>query len=102
MKANMMADQRYTTDQLRKAIDSGRSGAKIDYPDPAAAPLGTDDEAGGASPSPEAVRQAYHHEVHGSPVETKGNQLERGAYIYMAVMTALIVALISIAIWMAS
>jgi hypothetical protein len=98
----MMADQRYTTEQLRKGIDSGRSGAKIDYPDPAAAPLGTDDEAGGTRPSPEAVRQAYHHEVHRSPVETKGNRLERGAYIYIGLMTTLVVVLIAIAIWMAS
>jgi hypothetical protein len=37
-----------TTDQLRIAIDQGRGG-KVDATDPAAAPLGTDDEAGGAS-----------------------------------------------------
>ena len=34
-------------DQLRHAIDSGRTGDKVAYPDPAAAPLGTDDEAAG-------------------------------------------------------
>lgn len=36
-----------TTDRLRIDIDRGRTGEKVDYPDPAAAPLGTDDEAAG-------------------------------------------------------
>jgi len=34
-------------DQLRSKIDSGESGDKIPWTDPAAAPLGTDDEAAG-------------------------------------------------------
>jgi len=40
-----------TTDQLRSAIDSGATGEKVGFPDPAAAPLGTDAEAGGAAPT---------------------------------------------------
>jgi hypothetical protein len=40
-----------TTSQLRQDIDSGRTGDKVNWPDPAAAPLGTDDEAGG-TPTP--------------------------------------------------
>ncbi|NGP18410.1 hypothetical protein [Devosia aurantiaca] len=35
-------------EQLRADIDSGKTGEKVGYPDPATAPLGTDDEAGGA------------------------------------------------------
>jgi hypothetical protein len=35
-------------EQLRADIDSGKTGEKVAYPDPAAAPLGTDAEAGGA------------------------------------------------------
>lgn len=38
-----------TMDQIRAAIDGGRTGEKVDFPDPAAAPLGTDAEAGGHS-----------------------------------------------------
>ncbi|NEX48783.1 hypothetical protein [Pseudotabrizicola algicola] len=34
-------------DTLRQRIDLGSGADKIDYPDPAAAPLGTDDEASG-------------------------------------------------------
>jgi len=40
--------------RLRHAIDTGQTGDKIPYPDPAAAPLGTDDEAAGVRP-PESV-----------------------------------------------
>ncbi|HEV7346478.1 MAG TPA: hypothetical protein VGN60_12690 [Devosia sp.] len=40
-----------TTDQLRNRIDQGLTGEKIPMPDPAAAPLGTDAEAGGTPPT---------------------------------------------------
>jgi hypothetical protein len=37
----------HTAERLRAEIDRGRTGDKIDFPDPAAAPLGGDDEAAG-------------------------------------------------------
>ena len=40
-----------TTEQLRHRIDSGAARDKVDHPDLAAAPLGTDDEAAGAPTS---------------------------------------------------
>lgn len=36
-----------TVERLRADIDSGRTGEKVRYPDPAAAPLGSDEEAAG-------------------------------------------------------
>ena len=36
-------------EQLRAEIDAGRTGDKVAFPDPAAAPLETDAEAGGAA-----------------------------------------------------
>jgi hypothetical protein len=36
-----------TTDEIRSAIDSGRTGGKVEGSDPAAAPLGSDTEAAG-------------------------------------------------------
>lgn len=36
--------------RLREAIDSGGTADKVPFPDPAAAPLGTDDEAAGTPP----------------------------------------------------
>ena len=52
-----------TVAQLRDAIDRGRTGSKVPYEDPAAAPLGTDEEAAGTPPSPEAIRIAMRNEV---------------------------------------
>jgi hypothetical protein len=52
-----------TTAQLRDAIDRGRTGSKVPFEDPAAAPLGTDEEAAGTPPSPEAIRTAMRNEV---------------------------------------
>src|SRR5437763_5930776 len=46
-----------TAAQLKDAIDSGRTGDKTPGFDPAAAPLGTDAEAGGAQPSPGLVAE---------------------------------------------
>jgi len=48
-----------TTDRLRVDIDQGRTGEKVRYPDPAAAPLGTDAEAGGEPPSAEQREMEY-------------------------------------------
>jgi hypothetical protein len=44
-----------TTDKLRIAIDREGQGDKVDFPDPAAAPLGTDAEASGNSPRPDEL-----------------------------------------------
>jgi hypothetical protein len=44
-----------TLEQLRADIDSGRTGDKVSAPDPAMAPLGTDDEAAGTPPSSAAI-----------------------------------------------
>lgn len=40
-----------TSDHLRRRIDNGELGDKVSFPDPAAAPLGTDDEAAGFPPT---------------------------------------------------
>ena len=50
-------------DQLRSAIDAGRAGDKMPWPDPAMAPLGTDDEAGGNAPTRQQVAEAHRQEV---------------------------------------
>lgn len=48
---------------LRREIDSGRTGDKIAWPDPAAAPLGTDDEAAGRPLTQRDVEQALKQET---------------------------------------
>lgn len=61
--ANRVSDKQNTqgaptVDEVRARIDSGETGDKVDYPDPAAAPLGTDDEAAGNSPTARRRRMA--------------------------------------------
>jgi hypothetical protein len=58
-----MADPIRTTDRLRHEIDQGRSGEKVAFPDPAASPLGTDDEAAGTPAGPADVRLAAAAEI---------------------------------------
>jgi hypothetical protein len=53
----------YTSDRLRDDIDHGRAGDKTDWSDPAAAPLGTDDEAAGFPPTAEQLQMARKAEV---------------------------------------
>lgn len=52
-----------TADQLRADIDSGRTHDKVAKSDPAAAPLGSDAEAGGNPPSAQEVSTARRHET---------------------------------------
>jgi hypothetical protein len=52
-----------TSSQLRDDIDSGRTRDKVAHSDPAAAPLGTDDEAAGTPPTGEQVSTARRHEA---------------------------------------
>jgi hypothetical protein len=56
-----------TTDELRVYIDSGWTGDKVDWPDPAIVPLGTDDEAAGMPPSRERVELALRQELSRRP-----------------------------------
>lgn len=54
-----------TTDRLRADIDSGKMRDKVRYFDPAAAPLGSDDEAAGNPPSPRERHQEAQNRNHG-------------------------------------
>ena len=56
-----------TSAQLRGDISSGRTGDKVAAIDPAAVPLGTDDEAAGTPPSREAIAMARKAERSGDP-----------------------------------
>lgn len=52
-----------TADALRQALDHGGAADKVNFQDPAAAPLGTDDEAAGHPPTREQVRMAAASEL---------------------------------------
>ena len=63
-----------TADKLRKEIDRGKAGDKTDFPDPAAAPLGTDAEAGGNPPTREELERARKEEVEQRPNEGEASR----------------------------
>lgn len=52
-----------TAEQLRADIDSGRTRDKVAHSDPAAAPLGTDEEASGIRIDPDLVAQSRRAEA---------------------------------------
>lgn len=54
-----------SVDRLRVALDSGKGGDKVRFPDPAAAPLGSDDEAAGTPAGPDRVALAAATELSG-------------------------------------
>ena len=60
-----MAKPSTTAAQLRRDIDAGLTGEKVPYEDPAAAPMGTDDEAAGTPLSAQAAELAASAEPRG-------------------------------------
>jgi len=72
-----------TDEQIRAAIDSGQTGDKVAWPDPAAAPLGTDAEAGGVATSPEARRADF--AAQGKPFSPRPRGGAGGLAVYVVV-----------------
>lgn len=91
------ANERPTNyDQVRDRIDSGKTGDKVDWPDPATAPLGTDAEAGGHSTAPEHVARSAAME--GTPVERhRPSGLPGWAYAGIAAAVVIVAVLLLVA-----
>ncbi|SHH07695.1 hypothetical protein SAMN02745157_0284 [Kaistia soli DSM 19436] len=98
-----------TADRLRHEIDRGAASDKVSFPDPAASPLGTDDEAGGHGPEPERVALAARHEL-GRPSgaapagRSEGSRKISGGPTMGVrwIVLALVVFLVSAGLWFAS
>jgi hypothetical protein len=89
-----------TTAKLRHDISRGRAGDKVDVIDPAAAPLGTDEEAAGTPPSPSAIEKAHRQEVRSSPVTSERHDSDHAIAIYL-VLLAIVFANVGLALWLA-
>lgn len=76
-----MAKDIGNVDQLRRRIDSGGTGEKVDYPDPATVPLGTDAEAGGTPPTKAEVRLDASAS---QPAPKRRNNRDPGIMLYAA------------------
>ncbi len=91
-----------SSEELRRDIDRGLTREKVAVPDPASAPLGTDDEAAGRPPDPEAVRAAREHERAKAPnrpplTDTPPDRQGRGLSIVPMAVVAALMAVILIA-----
>ena len=82
-----------TIEQLRADIDSGRTGDKVSAPDPAMAPLGTDDEAAGTPPSPAAIALTRRME-NSRPNQSEPQTGLGHAWILIAIVIALAAAIV--------
>jgi len=92
-----------TTEQLRIAIDQGHAASKVDATDPAAAPLGTDDEAGGTPNSTAQVRAAAVHEIQATPSSPRQRISGIGAAWWLIGFSVLMgVLIIASALWLRS
>lgn len=76
-----------TADALRVAIDRGQGSDKVKYPDPAAAPLGTDDEAAGFPPTAEQLEIASRAEFRAPPAPPQKGK-SRLPWIVVVVLVA--------------
>jgi hypothetical protein len=83
-----------TTARLKYDIDRGRGGDKVDNIDPAAAPLGTDDEAAGNPPSPAEIKLAARHEI-GNSVSSGGASGDYGVTVYVVMVLVWSAAVLS-------
>lgn len=81
-----------TTDKLRIAIDREGQGDKVDFPDPAAAPLGTDAEASDNPPG--------HEELAMEPIEPAGRA--RAFWVGPVVYAGIALVILCGFVWLAS
>lgn len=92
-------------DRLRQRIDRGEGADKIDYPDPAAAPLGTDDEASGHPVTREQLDMALAAETRSqggqAPLQS-GRQENAGSnarfVLLLVVLGAVLIAITAFAV----
>jgi hypothetical protein len=93
-----------STEQLRHDIDQGRTGDKVRFPDPAAAPLGTDEEAAGTPIDPQVVAQTRDAEARlARPTDAQRSAEGRVSdVVWWVVMVAVAVAWSGAAWWLIS
>jgi hypothetical protein len=89
--------RRSTVEQLRDDIDHGRTGDKIDAPDPSIAPLGSDEEAAGTRIDPGSIEAARTLEV--SRPRQAASHDEGAAWLPVAFALALGAGLVAWIVW---
>jgi hypothetical protein len=84
------SDSGGTVDQLRADIDHGRTGDKVASSDPAAVPLGADEEAAG---TPVSSKQAAAARLHETAIEhPRKSRSTSGTWLALIVLVSLAIA----------
>jgi hypothetical protein len=93
-----------TTEQLRHDIDQGRTGDKVRFPDPAAAPLGTDEEAAGTPIDPQVIARTREAEAKiARPTDAQRSAEGRVSdVLWWLAMVAVAIAWCGVAWWLIS
>jgi hypothetical protein len=86
-----------TIEQLRSDIDHGRTGDKVEGSDPAAAPLGADEEAAGTAVPSSAVRAARDLERKRGPNAAREKRSLGAAWVLIGFIVVLAIGVLS---WM--
>ena len=100
-----MAGEKATTEQLRDDIDRGRTGEKVNVSDPAAAPLGTDEEAAGTPIDAKLVAEVRERERAKAPrrpdceANPSGERWRGGASFGPALAIVSALAVVGALIW---
>ncbi|ARU00277.1 hypothetical protein [Yoonia vestfoldensis] len=74
-------DKAQNAARLRADLDAGEGRDKVAYPDPAAAPLGTDDEAAGTPASPAQLRMAQQQEHRRDDADDDGHDDQEAVHV---------------------
>jgi hypothetical protein len=96
LRCRGMPRNKSTAEQLRADIDHGRTGDKVDWPDPAGAPLGTDEEAAGTPTSGAELHKARMRETSGP--STQRTRVPSAALLFIG-LVALLGAASVVVIW---
>jgi hypothetical protein len=101
MNSGPRSNQNPTTNaaQLRGKINSGETGDKVPFPDPAAAPLGTDDEAGGAPMRPDDIAAAAARETSRNTPTTAPDKTGPWVWAIIGAIVLVIIAAIAAMYW---
>ncbi len=86
--------------QLKDDIDSGRTGSKTATADPGMASLGTCDEAGGASATPEQVALARKEEKKIGRLATANDKPPTNVPLMAMIGVVVVVAIVAVAFYL--
>ena len=94
MKRSQQTADPPTVDRMRADISEGRTGEKVNFPDPAAAPMGTDEEAAGTAPTlrERAIEDRQRPNPGPAPYPPNGP-----IFFYFAIIAVLAVAVLAFA-----